>query len=212
MLSKEQLGFAPERLPQVVVEIGKEIRVGLDVAQVAQAAATGRRSCSPARCDFGSASMRRTCASSTAGSCSFPWLGQIAAVRSSGMLLHRKNDSRDASSRSLIPDTTARRNPAGSRSTRNTNAGSPECAPAQPECRYRKSRFLRPDSIELHHAAESRHRSPAGGTPPQQASRQSVRAQASSFAGALGRHSEDALAAGRVARTGASKRPVIVSV
>ena len=49
---------------------------------------------------FGSASMRRTCASSTAG-----WRRRPAAARSSsassGMLLQRKNDSRDASSMSL---------------------------------------------------------------------------------------------------------------
>ena len=44
---------------------------------------------------------------------------------SSGMLLHRKNDSRDASSRSLRPDRSRPpRAPAGSRSMRNRNSGS----------------------------------------------------------------------------------------
>ena len=33
---KEQLGFPPERLPEVVVEIGEQIRIGLDVAQIAE--------------------------------------------------------------------------------------------------------------------------------------------------------------------------------
>ena len=49
---------------------------------------------------FGSASMRRTCFSSAAGSLNFPCAA--ALIRSSsGRLLHRKNESREASSRSL---------------------------------------------------------------------------------------------------------------
>ncbi len=87
------------------------------------------RSCShwPAKlltsaCDFGSASMRRTCCSSTAGDFSLPWLATFSSS-SSGMLLQRKNDKRDASSRSsrryALPAGTS----AGSRSTRNTNRG-----------------------------------------------------------------------------------------
>ena len=49
----------------------------------------------------GSASIRRTCAASTARSFSFP-LSAASSSSSSGMLLHRKNDSREASSRSLM--------------------------------------------------------------------------------------------------------------
>ncbi len=49
----------------------------------------------------GSASMRRTCFSSSSGLCSLP---AVAALSSSlsGPWLHRKNDRREASSTSLI--------------------------------------------------------------------------------------------------------------
>ena len=62
--------------------------------------ATARRSSSTSACDRGSASMRRTCCSSTSGSFSCP-AAAASSSSSSGMLLQRKNDSRDASSRSL---------------------------------------------------------------------------------------------------------------
>ena len=51
--------------------------------------------------------MRRTCRSSTAGCRSWPLRRPRSSSSSSGMLLHRKNDSRDASSRSLT-DTACR--------------------------------------------------------------------------------------------------------
>ena len=51
-------------------------------------------------CDFGSASIRLTWASSTAGVLSRPCAATLISS-SSGMLLHRKNDSREASARSL---------------------------------------------------------------------------------------------------------------
>ena len=50
--------------------------------------------------DAGSASIRRTCCSRTSGSSAFP-ARPASSSSSSGMLLHRKNDSREASSRSL---------------------------------------------------------------------------------------------------------------
>ena len=88
------------------------------------AAATGRRSCRPARSARGSASIRRTCCSSTAGVAAACPGSATVSSSSSGMLLQRKNDSRDASSRSLIAIRACpARTPAGSRSTRNTNFG-----------------------------------------------------------------------------------------
>ena len=48
-----------------------------------------------------SLSRRRTWRSSIAGSCSLPRIA-VSSSSSSGRLLHRKNDSRDASSRSLM--------------------------------------------------------------------------------------------------------------
>ena len=56
---------------------------------------------------FGSASIRRTCCSSTSGSCSVP-ASAASSRASSGMLLHRKNERRDASSMPLIGWTLAR--------------------------------------------------------------------------------------------------------
>ena len=49
----------------------------------------------------GSASIRRTWRASIAGALSWPFAA-TSSSSSSGMLLHRKNDSRDASSRSLM--------------------------------------------------------------------------------------------------------------
>ena len=75
--------------------------------------------------------MRRTCCSSTAGSLSLPLMARSSSA-SSGMLLHRKNDSREASSRSLMGyarsnasfgSVRLRRTVSGSRSMRNRNAG-----------------------------------------------------------------------------------------
>ena len=58
--------------------------------------ATVWRSCLPGPAERGSSNIRRTCLARIAGSLSFP---RIATSRSSssGMLLHRKNDNRDAS-------------------------------------------------------------------------------------------------------------------
>ena len=63
---EEQLGLAAERLPQVVVEVRKLLRVRRLVAQVAQLQPLARE-VAHQRVGRGSASMRRTCCSSTAG-------------------------------------------------------------------------------------------------------------------------------------------------
>ena len=101
MLPKNSSVSRWKRLPQVVVEV-RETRASSAAGSSGCAGrATGRRNWSTSASAFGSASMRRTCCFSTAGVCSVP----CAATRSSsssGMLLHRKNDSRDASSRSLM--------------------------------------------------------------------------------------------------------------
>ena len=93
---EQQLGFARERLPQVVVELGNRSLSGTAFLRF--------RSCShwPAKLltsasDLGSASMRRTCCASTARSCSRPRAARSSSW-SSGMLLQRKNDRREARS------------------------------------------------------------------------------------------------------------------
>ena len=97
----QQLGFLLERLTQVLVEVRKGCRIRLysrDIAQE-QPLAGEVRSPAPASAD------RPACAgpgaSRTAGSPSSP-RSATASSSSSGMLLHRKKDRRDASSTSLI--------------------------------------------------------------------------------------------------------------
>ena len=101
MLLEQQLGLALERLPQVVVEVGKLVLVGHDVAQVAQLqplpgeVADQRRGARvgqhPPHLPLEHRRRR----------CSRPCAAAVSSS-SSGMLLHRKNDRRDASSRSLM--------------------------------------------------------------------------------------------------------------
>ena len=67
---------------------------------------------------------------------------------SSGMLLHRKNESRDASSRSLMRYGVSGATSAGSRSTRNRNSGLTS-RPLQRRARCRRrSRLLAPSRVE----------------------------------------------------------------
>ena len=61
MLSKNSSRLAPERLPQVVVEIREVPGRPADGSEGCAEAATARRSCRPAPRDRGSASIRRTC-------------------------------------------------------------------------------------------------------------------------------------------------------
>ena len=74
---------------------------GSDAPQVAQLQPLAGEVRRPARCDRGSASMRRTCVRAPPGSCSWP-CAATSSSSSSGMLLQRKNDRREASSRSLM--------------------------------------------------------------------------------------------------------------
>ena len=76
-------------------------RLRLHVGELAQVEPLARRSCRTSASAFGSASMRDTCCSSTAGSTAGPATARSSSW-SSGMLLHRKNESREASARSLI--------------------------------------------------------------------------------------------------------------
>ena len=99
---EEQLGLAPHRL-------ARACRRTAD-----RAASPGwilSRSCSRSHCaanrvdsasDRRSASIRRTCFSRPAGVRSVPRVGGLAAARRPGTVPQRKNDSRDARSRSLM--------------------------------------------------------------------------------------------------------------
>src|SRR5213082_1615904 len=69
-----------------------------------------------------STSIRFTCRSSTAGSWSLP-VTAASSSSSSGTLLQRKKDSRDASWRSVMRYGVFDASPGGSRSTRNRNSG-----------------------------------------------------------------------------------------
>ena len=102
MLSKNSSVSRAERLPQAVVEVREVALRPVRSAAGCAGTATARRSSSRARRTRGSAIIRRTCCVEHGRrSCSCPSTA-TSSSSSSGMLLHRKNDSRDASSRSLI--------------------------------------------------------------------------------------------------------------
>ncbi len=97
----EQLHLALESGAQAGVEVGIDERVGIDACRSRARAAI--RSAKLVTSDSRlcrSASMRRTCSSKTLGSFSLPCSARPSSS-SSGMVLHRKNDRREASSRSL---------------------------------------------------------------------------------------------------------------
>ena len=145
---EEQLRLAPERLPQVVVEVRELVLSRAPCSAGCAAAATGpaKLSTSASRLRVGQhpphllLEHRRLVQSSRA---------RHVSSSSSGMLLHRKNDSRDASSRSLIAIRRARRRrSAGSRSTRNDELRArqdPRSASSTPArtCRSRSGRCRR---------------------------------------------------------------------
>ena len=85
---------------------------------------------------------RRACAAPAARA--RPGVSQLSlrcascSSSSSGMLLHRKNDSREASSRSLTRYGVRAASVGGSCSTRKTNLGSRACAAARAGCRCRR--------------------------------------------------------------------------
>ena len=103
MLSKKSSVSRRSACRSAVVEV-REIarnrgRSGRQIAQLEPLPGeVARRSAS----ERASASIRRTCRSSTPASLELAATRPDRAASSSGMLLHRKNDSREASSRSLI--------------------------------------------------------------------------------------------------------------
>ena len=81
---EEQLGLAAERLPQVVVEVGKQPQVRARRRRDSAGTATGSAKFVVSASARGSASMRRTCCSSTAGSLQRAALGGRRAARRPG--------------------------------------------------------------------------------------------------------------------------------
>ena len=98
---EKELGFLPERLAQVVIEVRDT-----DACSALTASRLRSRSHCPAKLvarlnERRSASILRVCFSSSSGRLSLPRIA-ASSSSSSGMLLHRKNESREASSRSLM--------------------------------------------------------------------------------------------------------------
>ena len=92
----------------------------------------------------GSASMRRTCCSSTLGSLSLPCSATVSSS-SSGMLLHRKNDRRDASSRAAQPVDAAGLGARPAAVPRDTGTSSSRASrPARSRCRVSNVPAFRP--------------------------------------------------------------------
>ena len=90
---EEHLGFGLHRLAQAHVEIREGAAVGLLIFQPAQIEPLAGEILASAPWTRGSASMRATCAFSTAGLCSWFFCATDSSA-SSGMLLHRKKDRR----------------------------------------------------------------------------------------------------------------------
>ena len=119
---EKQLGLAPERLPQVVVEVRKDSEFGHDAAEIAQLQPlAGEIADERLRPRIGQHAPHLLRQHLAAGRAVPPAAGSISS--SSGMLLQRKNDSRDASSTSATRYGVPGAMPAGSRSGRNTNEG-----------------------------------------------------------------------------------------
>ena len=85
-----------------LVKSGKIVGSGMHLRQARQPQPLRREIRRQSSRRVGSASMRLTCCSSTAGSFSLPLLASVDQLLRPGLLPHRKNDSRDASSRSLM--------------------------------------------------------------------------------------------------------------
>ena len=98
---EQQLDFAAHRLAQRIVEVRDRAAAAATSRRGRAGSATGPAKLTASASAFGSFSMRRTCCSSTAGSFSRPARGELQQLRV-GAGLHRKNDSRDARSTSLM--------------------------------------------------------------------------------------------------------------
>ena len=128
IVRNEQLGFALERL-RAGCRRNRASRAGR--SSVRAAAATGRRSWSTSASARGSASIRRTCRSSVAGSCSAP------RRRDGDQLLVRNaapEEERQPRRQLEVADAERRagRDAAGSRSKRNRNCGSTSTRATRP--------------------------------------------------------------------------------
>ena len=98
---EEQLGLALEGLPQVVVEVGEDEQIGIPVAQLAQE--------QPLSGEVGDQRLRSRIGEhppdlplQDGGILAACPASAACRSSSSGMLLQRKNDSRDASSTSVM--------------------------------------------------------------------------------------------------------------
>ncbi len=97
---EEQLGFAAHGIGERAVEIGEEEEIGIDAIQVLQVQPFDGEVARQGS-ERWSASMRLTCFSSVMGSCNL-FSAASAMSCSSGGLLHKKNERREASSRSVM--------------------------------------------------------------------------------------------------------------
>ena len=121
--AEEQLRLVLQTLPQVVVEIGKLVLVGLERRAGCAGTATGRRNCSTSASARSSASIRRTCCSRTAGSFSRPFAASVDELVVGNAAPEKERQPRcqlDVADRGMSLPATA---PAGSVSTRNENFG-----------------------------------------------------------------------------------------
>ena len=158
----EQLRFALERLTQVVVEVGKtDSAFGATRAQVSQIQPLpGEIRDERRRPRIGAASACTCCFEHAPARFSWPRAARSSSS-SSGMLLQRKNDSRDASVEIDQTIGRARRALAGSCSTRNRNFGDTSTASSPHSMPFSKSARRAGPPRMPPAAARCRSRSPA---------------------------------------------------
>ena len=192
---------------QVVVEVREQQQIRHHaLTPDCAAAATGPAKFATSASARGSAIIRRTCASSTPGSRSCPAIAR-SSNSSSGMLVHRKNDSRDASS--SVADPVCGADAAGLRRRLPRGTGTPgsrACARDPRGCRRRSRRPRSARWRKRRAAPQGRRRPRAAGTRASRASRKS-RSRTGLLGSRRGLAHEHPLANRRVAHAFHLERP-----
>ena len=197
---EEQLGLAPERLPQVVVEVGELVRVRAACSAGCAGTATGRRSCRPAPATVGSASMRRTCCSSTPGVLELALRRDVEQLVVGNAAPEKERQARRQLEVADAVDASRRAASAGSRSTRKRNFGLASMRRSASSMPRRSSPSRAARRRRRPAGAGRRRRGQAAGTRGARASTMIRRAQARSRRQLAGRQTKIAAAARRVAR------------
>ena len=203
---EKQLRLGDERGTEIVVKPGKLGAIRIEQPYIASLQPVREEILDQRRARArGSANMRETCCSRTAGSCNLPRMARSSRV-SSGMLLHKKNDNREASSTSETRYTAPGAAPAGSASMRNRKSGltsTRSSAERIPSSKVPAARRALVEAEQRLHVVISERN---GDKPAAPVVDRIFVAQAVSSAASRGTAHEEKLAAGRVERHLAAHR------